>query len=326
MKLFRSQAHSFHLVKPSILPALISIPACLIAFALLNSFAGNSFDWKITVVFILLISVIISWFMIILGETGEGYHTKKVRYGLSAGMLLFIVSEIMFFFAFFWGFFHYSLSPALSVGTIWPPLNTQVLDIWALPLINTVLLLTSGITVTLAHANLLRLNYSGFLINLFWTILLAIFFLLGQFIEYKFGVKFSWKENIYGSIFFITTGFHGLHVTIGTFLLFFCLLRHTIFYFNANFFEEFVSPGGWFTFNLTKRIDFDITNNLFENLCYLVKTGNRQSVKYMMYSKMTSKQHFGFEASAWYWHFVDVVWLFLFTTIYWWGDLNVITF
>jgi len=221
---------------------------------------------------------LMNWFVAIVKESAEGYHTKKVQAGLRMGMLLFIVSEIMFFAAFFWSFFHFSLAPSIAIGMIWPPLGTQHLDIWGLPLVNTILLLSSGVTITLAHAYLLKNNKDGFGWNLQLTIGLGICFLLCQAFEYKYGVKFSWRENIYGSIFFITTGFHGLHVTIGTLFLLFC----------------------WIRFVLTTTDT--LTNKALVNTTY----------------GFNPDQHFGFEAAAWYWHFVDVVWLFLFITIYWW--------
>jgi len=205
------------------------------------------------------------------------------------GMLLFILSEVMFFFAFFWSFFHYSLSPSIAIGNVWPPLNTQKLDVWGLPLVNTILLLSSGVTITLAHQYILNNNKNLFAWTLFLTIVLGICFLSCQFVEYKYGVKFSWRGNLYGSIFFITTGFHGLHVLIGTTLLLLCWTRHII-----------------------SSDLFTITNSNLVN--------DKDSIEERLFWGFTSKQHFGFEAAAWYWHFVDVVWLFLFITIYWWGS------
>lgn len=172
--------------------------------------------------FLGLYTTVMCWFISIITESAAGYHTKKVQHGLRMGMLLFIVSEVMFFFAFFWGFFHYSLTPSAAVGAIWPPYGTQPLSIWGLPLTNTLLLLASGVTITIAHAYILQGNKEAFGWYLLLTILLGITFLICQGFEYKYGVKFSWRENIYGSIFFITTGFHGLHVTIGTLFLLFC--------------------------------------------------------------------------------------------------------
>jgi cytochrome c oxidase subunit 3 len=207
--------------------------------------------------------------------------------------LLFILSEVMLFFAFFWSFFHFSLIPSIAVGAIWPPEGTQVLDAWGLPFVNTLLLLTSGVTITIAHAYILeassqaRYAHSGFATYLLFTIILGLVFLCCQGYEYKYGVKFSWRDNIYGSIFFITTGFHGLHVTIGVLFLTFCWLREYYSYTSVN--PDLNSPS-----KAVCRKMFIFTKNY----------------------------HFGFEAAAWYWHFVDVVWLFLFISIYWWGGKN----
>jgi len=203
----------------------------------------------------------------------------------------------MFFFAFFWAFFHFSLVPSIAIGSIWPPTGTQVLNVWGLPLVNTLLLLTSGVTITIAHAYILRNNNDGFFWYLFLTVILGVTFLFCQAYEYKYGVKFSWRDNIYGSIFFITTGFHGLHVTIGTLFLAFCWFRHLLTTMLPLYAKE-----GEFT---------GVVRFLEANFSYNASKGS--------YWAMTPNFHFGFEAAAWYWHFVDVVWLFLFLTIYWWG-------
>jgi cytochrome c oxidase subunit 3 len=230
-----------------------------------------------------------SWFLSILKESSQGYHTKKVQKGLRLGMILFILSEVMLFFAFFWGFFHFSLIPSVNVGGVWPPTGTQHLDVWGLPLVNTLLLLTSGLTITVAHAYIIKNNADGFAWYLFLTILLGAVFLFCQAYEYKHGVKFSWRDNIYGSIFFLTTGFHGAHVTIGTLFLAFCWARHY----------------------LTALIPQVLASSLVALFGYRPEQAPRWA--------FTPAHHFGFEAAAWYWHFVDVVWLFLFLTIYWWG-------
>lgn len=271
-----SQQHPFHILGPSPLPILTGF----FAFAWLvpqvffrHGIETGIFQADIRHAAILgLFATIRSWFFEILSESGQGYHTKRVQAGLRLGRILFIVSEVRFFFAFFWGFFHFSLIPSVAVGAVWPPKGTQPLDPWGLPLVNTRLLLTSGVTITVAHAYLNNGRFDGFAWFLFLTIILGVVFLFCQGYEYKYGVTFSWRDNIYGSIFFITTGFHGFHVTIGTLFLLFCWVRQNI---------------------------ATVTNN-----------------KALGFAP---KHHFGFEAAAWYWHFVDVVWLFLFVTIYWWG-------
>lgn len=156
---------------------------------------------------------------------------------------------------------------------------------------NTLLLLSSGVTLTLAHRAMLRgNNYTYVNISekyLFATIILGLTFLVCQGIEYKYGITFSWSETVYGSTFFVTTGFHGLHVTIGTIFLIFCLIRSLV---------------------TTVRVQ-KITNNFL-----------RSVLNYFSYFSFRKEQHIGFEAAAWYWHFVDVVWIFLFITVYWWGS------
>ena len=176
-------------------------------------------------------------------------------------MMLFIASEVMFFVAFFWAFFASSLFP---VGGVWPPEGITTLDPFDLPLINTLVLLLSGSTVTWAHHALIEDDRSDFLLALLLTVLLGIFFTFLQILEYTHA-PFGFTDGIYPSVFYMATGFHGFHVFIGTVFLAVCLLR------------------GYF-------------------------------------GHFTSKQHFGFEAAAWYWHFVDVVWLFLFICIYMWGS------
>lgn len=196
-------------------------------------------------------------------RTFQGYHTNQVTSGLKWGIILFITSEIFFFISFFWGFFHSSLSPTIELGLTWPPTRIQIFDPFKIPLLNTIILITSGISVTWAHHRLINKNYSQTFYRLLLTVLLGIYFTLLQLIEYL-EASFNISDSIYGSSFFIATGFHGIHVLIGTFFLLVCLIRHFIAHFSSH-------------------------------------------------------HHFGFEAAAWYWHFVDVVWLFLYISIYWWG-------
>jgi len=186
-------------------------------------------------------------------------------------MILFIASEVMFFVAWFWAYFNASLFPADPVhatrealfGGVWPPKDIQTFDPWHLPLFNTLILLTSGTTVTWAHHALLEGDRKGLKYGLIVTVALGILFSCVQAFEYSHAA-FAFKGNVYGATFFMATGFHGFHVLVGTIFLIVCLFR---------------AYAGHFT----------------------------------------PKQHLGFEFAAWYWHFVDVVWLFLFVTIYVWG-------
>jgi cytochrome c oxidase subunit 3 len=186
-----------------------------------------------------------------------------VQLGMRYGMLLFITSEVLFFFAFFWAFFHSSLNPTPELGAMWPPKGIEPLTFYEVPLVNTVILLTSGATVTWAHHAILVGERDQVIEGLVYTVLLAIIFTSLQVFEYC-SAAFTISDGVFGSTFYMATGFHGFHVFIGTCFLTVCLLRQL----------------------------------------------NHHN---------TQQSHFGFEAAAWYWHFVDVVWLFLFVTVYWWG-------
>jgi cytochrome c oxidase subunit 3 len=209
---------------------------------------------------------IISWFNdIVIESTFQGYHTQKVQKGLKFGMILFIISEIMFFFAFFWAFFHSSIAPSIWVGNVWAN-YIQVLNTWNLPFLNTVIILSSGISVTWAHRAIITGPFTSrkdVILGLLVTIVYGIIFTFIQHYEYVHA-GFDISDSIYGSTFYALTGLHGLHVLIGSFFLLVCLFRQIKYHF-------------------------------------------------------TFEHHFGFEAAIWYWHFVDVVWLFLFIAVYWWG-------
>lgn len=226
--------HLYHLLQPSILPFLTAF----FAFLMLSNivfywhygpacchFQAATFQ---IVVFGFLV-VLFSWFCSVVLESIKD-HTKLVSNGLRFGFILFILSEILFFFAFFWGYFHYSLTSTLYLGYSWPPSGTQEIDIYGLPLINTLLLLSSGVTITIAHHLILvtqvsKYNVYQFNQYLFLTIIFGIAFLVCQGIEYIYGLNFRWDDNIFGSCFFILTGFHGFHVTVGTIFLLFCFVR-----------------------------------------------------------------------------------------------------
>jgi cytochrome c oxidase subunit 3 len=182
-------------------------------------------------------------------------------------MILFIASEVMFFVGWFWSWFDFALFPnelVETVGGVFPPKAIEeVINPFDLPLLNTLILLCSGTTVTWAHHCLIHGDRAGLKKGLWLTILLGLTFTSIQAYEYV-NAPFGFGKNTYGSAFFMATGFHGFHVIIGTIFLIVCLIR---------------AYKGHFT----------------------------------------PRQHFGFEAAAWYWHFVDVVWLFLFVVVYVWG-------
>ena len=297
---YSKERHGFHLVDNSQLPVMTAFSA----FLLVASFVFYLHPTKCSIITnadalcfqfsaLALVTVLFSWFLTVVYESGQGHHTQVVRTGLRLGMILFILSEVMLFFSFFWAFFHVSLSPAITLGAVWPPATMQSLDVWGLPLVNTLLLLTSGLTLTLSHRALLKATNHHYtrlaVVHLFVTVVLGTTFLCCQLIEYKYGVTFSWSENVFGSIFYVTTGFHGLHVIIGTIFLIFCLVRMVV-----------------------TTVDLDKVSDAFRPYA------NKLSV----YS-FRKEQHVGFEAAAWYWHFVDVVWIFLFLTIYWWNSAPV---
>lgn len=306
------ERHTFHLVTPSALPLIT-------AFSVFSFVSGIVLYWnpsasafinnlnfvylEIGAVFFILSLYI--WFATIIIEASNGDHTKRVRSGLRLGMTLFIVSEIMFFFAFFWGFFHFSLTPSILIGSVWPPVGTQSINIFGIPLLNSVILLSSGLFVTIAHKSLLSANtftaHRRFRAMLGLTIIHGIVFLGCQWLEYTYGVFFSWTDNVYGSIFFVTTGFHGFHVTVGVLFLAFC------------FFRDLITIE---MLRLTRPSDFCLKLLRSWNIVnYFIAFRN-----FLAKLCFTQRQHFGFEAAAWYWHFVDVVWLFLFLSVYWWGN------
>ena len=191
-----------------------------------------------------------------------GHHSKKVKFSIKIGIILFILSEIILFISFFWSFFYFSLNPAIELGNIWPPVGISCVNFYHIPLLNTLILVSSGVSLTLAHHNLLNHNFN-FRMN--WsiiTIILGVYFSILQIFEYIY-CSYTIIDSVFGSIFFLATGFNGLHVIIGSLFIFLETIR-------------------------LKKYNF----SAFQNL--------------------------GYEASCWYWHFVDVIWLFLYIFIYWW--------
>ncbi len=266
LQIRNNQRHSFHLVDPSPWPLISAFSALMLTVGsamYFHGYVGGSFLAQIG--FCMILFMMFCWWRDIIREgTFEGQHTKSVQEGLRMGVLLFIVSEVMFFFAFFWAFFHSSFNPSLALGGVWPPVFITTLDPWQVPLLNTCLLLSSGASVTWAHHAIVGGSKFQASIALIITVTLAVIFTALQGFEYV-TAPFTISDSVYGSCFYMATGFHGFHVIIGTLFLTVCGFR------------------------------------LFLN-------------------HFTREHHFGFEAAAWYWHFVDVVWLFLFITVYWWGS------
>ena len=293
--------HDYHLVDPSPWPLFASIGALAMAIGAIvwmRTSQGGLFGLKGPYLFLFgaatVVAVAYMWWRDVIREAHKGDHTPVVRLHLRYGMIMFIASEVMFFVAWFWAYFDVSLFPAgvfplpitegkdvvqsatsiiglearnALTGGHWPPKPVDgfaaTFDPWGLPLVNTLILLLSGCTVTWAHHSLLENNRRGLVTGLALTVVLGMLFTALQAFEYGHA-RFTFANHIYGSTFFMATGFHGFHVIVGTIFLFVCLMRALAGHF---------SP----------------------------------------------KQHFGFEAAAWYWHFVDVVWLFLFAAIYVWG-------
>jgi cytochrome c oxidase subunit 3 len=221
--------HSYHLVDPSPWPFIASFGACMVTTGLVLYMHKYSDGWGlfITGIFLIVFIMFVWWRDVIREATFEDKHTAIVQKGLRLGMILFIISEIMFFFAFFWAFFHSSIAPAFNIGGVWPPKAISTINTYTVPLTNTFFLLTSGASVTWAHQAVLVRAKKHAIISLIITLLLAILFTCLQGIEY-INAPFNISDGIYGSCFYMTTGFHGFHVFIGTVALFISLIRITI--------------------------------------------------------------------------------------------------
>nr|FAA04172.1 TPA: cytochrome c oxidase subunit III [Bdellodrilus illuminatus] len=254
----------FHLVELSPWPVTSSISALCLTLGLVSWFHGYSVLILLMSFFMMILSMYQWWRDISREGVFKGAHMHKVVSGLSMGMILFITYEVWFFITFFWAYFHMSYQPATELGAKWPPIGMDILNPFSIPLLNTAVLLASGMTITWAHHSMINKDKFNFSLALSMTIMLGLYFTILQLSEYNLA-SFSISDSVYGTTFYVTTGFHGAHVLIGTMFLVTCFLRS-------------------------------------------------------LSQQYSSNHHFGFMAAAWYWHFVDVIWICLFTSMYWWGS------
>nr|AML26607.1 cytochrome c oxidase subunit III [Platypodinae sp. BMNH 1274714] len=244
-------------------PILGSLGTFGLLMGFIKWFHFQSFE-TIYLALLLTLMIMYQWWRDVIREsTYQGLHTMTVSFNMRWGMILFITSEVFFFAAFFWAFFHSSLTSSTELGMMWPPKGILAFNPMEIPLLNTLILLSSGLSITWSHHSLMENNANSTIQSLMITVFLGVIFTFLQAFEYM-EAPFTISDSIYGSTFFMTTGLHGLHVIVGSSFLMVCLYR-------------------------------------------LIK------------NHLSPIHHFGFEAAAWYWHFVDVVWLFLYLSIYWWG-------
>lgn len=260
----KTQKHAYHIVEPSAWPIVTALASFVFATGMVFYVHGYGqvLLWM-GVVFLFLVAA--GWWRDVIREALDNHHTGIVQQGIRFGMVFFIVSEFMFFFAFFWSFFDASLFPDKAIGGVWPPKNIEPIDPFHLPYVNTLILLLSATSLTWAHEAVKHVGQNkAVLQGLLITVCLGLIFSCVQAMEYVHAA-FTLKDGIYGSNFYMLTGFHGVHVIIGTLFLGVCFFR-------------------------------------------------------AMQQQFKTDHHLGLDAAAWYWHFVDVVWLFLFVFVYWWGS------
>ena len=243
------QYHPFHLVDPSPWPFFGSMSLLVTTVSAVMYMHSYELGEELLPVGILLVlfTMFFWWRDVVRESTFQGHHTVVVQRGLRYGMILFILSEVLFFVAFFWAFFHSSLAPSVELGAIWPPKGIQTLDPKEVPLLNTVILLSSGATVTWAHFSMVHGDRAGALLGLTLTITLAIIFTFLQGFEYM-EAPFTIADGVYGSSFFLATGFHGLHVLVGTIFLTVCLVRLANYHFSKHHHFGFEAAAWYFHF------------------------------------------------------------------------------
>lgn len=266
--------HPYHLVDVSPWPILMSFALLFLAFIIVSWLSPNSGinltmsskgSFYAITAFTLIFLISYSWFRDIVREAQGGFHTKRVQKGILISFLIFLSTEVMLFFSFFWGFFHSSLAPSVELGCVWPPVGLTPIDTFALPLFGTTLLLSSGFVLTLGHHALIKGDKDLALLGIVGSVILGFLFAYGQYVEYC-NAEFTIADSVFGSVFYMTTGLHFLHVIAGA--------------------------------------------------IFLTISGLRLAV-----DNMTSEHHIGLEFAIYYWHLVDVVWLFVYVSYYWWGGL-----
>nr|WOW99092.1 cytochrome c oxidase subunit III [Paravarcia sp.] len=255
--------HPFHMVTKSPWPIVMSANLLVTMTGTVMWMTKKKMLLMMLGMTLTLMCMMVWWRDITRESTFQGNHTKLVVKGLKMGMLLFILSEVMFFASLFWSFFHSSLSPSIEIGMNWPPKSIKTFNPMEVPLLNTIILLSSGMSITWAHQSILMNKFKETNKALMITLILGLYFTILQKWEYSQSM-FSISDSVYGSTFFMTTGMHGMHVIMGSTFILVCLMRAKMMHFSKN-------------------------------------------------------HHLGFELAAWYWHFVDVVWLFLYISMYWWG-------
>nr|YP_009519724.1 cytochrome c oxidase subunit III [Colpocephalum griffoneae]AYC65898.1 cytochrome c oxidase subunit III [Colpocephalum griffoneae] len=255
----------FHIVDESPWPLYMSLGGYMLFTYTILTINHLSYSFYILVLILFFVfSSFYGWMRDVCSEGFlQGNHTTLVQTGLKTGMVLFIISEVLFFFSFFWSLFYYSVTPSVEIYS-WPPTGLESVDPMGVPLLGTLILISSGISITWSHHATMHGDKNGALTSLALTIMMGLIFSVLQFTEYK-ECSFTISDSVFGSIFFLSTGFHGFHVLVGTFMLIFCFIR-------------------------------------------------------MYFNHFSLSHHVGYEAAIWYWHFVDVVWIFLYICMYWWGS------
>lgn len=218
--------HLYHLVDESPWPLIVSLGALF--FTMFIVFYTLRLEYSLSMVCLNLIMIILImykwWKDVVVEATYQGKHTTVVKRSIWIGFILFMVSEIMIFFVFFWGYFHYSLSISYEIGYYWPGIEIESVKSYRLPLFNTFILILSGITLTIAHKALLIGDILNTKIRLILTILLGLLFEMLQVIEYSL-TSFNINDAVFGNIFYFLTGLHGFHVLVGIIFLIICLFR-----------------------------------------------------------------------------------------------------